>query len=200
VILLSQEMFSYIKDDVIRENCTSDFSELESCIFNNSNKAAVVIAGGLIEAILFYEIYSKDEYRSQIPNFDKRDLTLSFLIQQAKKFGIINDNIIKLTDQIRDYRNAIHPNVYVRRELEINKNIALIAYNLLLEILNIITKHNATPISNYESDVWDIVNKHFGRPPSKSEIFIFKNIISKYGINKGEKIVVRSIKESEGIE
>lgn len=198
MIKIRKEFFDYIEDDIIREHCLSDFNELEFCISNQLFKSAIVLSGGLIEAILYYFISSRDEYKSRIKNFEKRNVALNDLLTWSREFGIIDESLYKMADQIRNFRNTIHPNVCIRKNLEINRNVVLISYNVLLEIIRVTFNYFGNEKSDEnEKIVWKIIDKYFGRPPSKSEIFIYKSIINKYGEKKGSLIIKRSI---EGVE
>ena len=140
----------------------------------------------------------KDSIRKEVKNFEKRNITLSDLLQWARHYNIIGNNLFRLADQIRDYRNTIHPNVYVRRSMEINQNIAQIGFNVLLEIIRTIKQHSETDADiKAKTAVKKIISDFFSRQPSDSELFVYLPIIEKYGIQRATKIIRRSLRMGE---
>lgn len=67
-------------------------------------------------------------------------LALANLTDTVKIFGLINDkNIFSYIDPLRDYRNAIHPGVQIRKTINLDYSKATIAIetvNLLVEFFN----------------------------------------------------------------
>ena len=187
---MSPKEFEYIRDPVVKKECESDLAELKNCMSQGAWKASIVLSGSLIEAIL-YDVMKSFANRHQLEN---KKVTLYDLLRWSREVGVIDDGVFKFADQIRDYRNLIHPNVYIRQELEINPNVAKIAYNVLLEVIRLTKKH----VQKFSDDsvvnaVKTLIQDKFDRSPANSEIFIYVPILKKYGIKKGSQIVLRSI-------
>ena len=195
---MDEGFFEHISNDVVKNECLQDFEELKMCLTKGAWKASLVLAGSLIEAILYDYIKGKESISKAIRNFEKRKMTLSDLLQWARHYNIIGDNLFRLADQIRDYRNAIHPNVYVRKNLEINQNIAEIGFNVLLETIRVIKRHSKTDTNTKaKTAIKEIISEFFSRQPSDSELFVYLPIIKKYGVEKGTKIIKRSLRMGE---
>jgi len=194
---MRKDLLDYISDEKIRKQCKNDYKELSICLRYKANKASIVLIGSLMEAILYEYITSNAGIRKQIPNFEKRKLTLNDLLQYARKFGILEEDLFRLSEPIRDYRNYIHPNVYTRKELDINENIVQIGISVFLELVGRI-KNRVVNESDVQAKrlVRKIVKKQFSREATKSDIFVYLPIIKKYGEEKGSKIITESIKNT----
>lgn len=124
-------MFDYINDKKIRDVCISDFKELEQCIKLNLSKSAIILIGSLVESLLYYEIINNNEYKEQLPNFDKRDeksLTLDKLLNDTHKIKIISDEMYYSLKNIQLFRNYIHPNVYIKKK----QCLIILTFNLVI--------------------------------------------------------------------
>ena len=157
-------------------------------------KASVVLIGGLVECVLYYHIESVDDIKNAIPRFDQREIGLSDLLQWARQYGIIDESLFRLSEPIRDYRNLIHPRVQIRTKTLLSENLVQIGYNVLLEIIHNVNKHH-TLVSGQKADA--IVSKKVkeicNRPPTKADIQIYTPILEKYGFQRGELILERTL-------
>ncbi len=192
---LINNYFNYIQEKTVKEQLQRDIDEVQNCMLQKQWKAAIVLIGSLIEAALYYYIESNDSIRTNIPKFEKRQITLSDLLVWARQQGIISGELYKLSEPIRDYRNTIHPRVQQRLKIVITENLVQIGYHVFLEVLKCINQfHNNLIEQNAKSLVKRAVESACGRQPSIADFTIYVPIIKKYGITKGTKIIERSLK------
>jgi hypothetical protein len=134
------DLFKFMTKPEVKAQLTNDLDELHRCMKEGALKASAVLIGGLIECILYYHIESVDDIKNAIPRFDQREIGLSDLLQWARQYGIIDDNLFRLSEPIRDYRNLIHPRVQIRTKTLLSENLIQIGYNVLLEIIHSVNK------------------------------------------------------------
>lgn len=187
---MRSELFDHISNQKVRERSSQDFAELKKCIRSKTWKAAILLAGSLIESVLY------DAISSSFPNelSNENNITLFNLLRWAKSCGIINEGVFRFADQIRNYRNLIHPNVYLRDDMEVSENVTTISFNVLLEIIRLTKKHNKeSQEKNTKNVIMRIIKDNLSRKPSDSDFMIYTPILDKYGLEKGKKIIERSI-------
>lgn len=190
----TNDRFGFIAKLEVKSQLTTDFNELHLCMKQSAFKASIVLIGSLVECVLYYHIESVDDIKNSIPRFDQREIGLSDLLQWARQYGIIDENLFKLSEPIRDYRNLIHPRVQIRTKTLLSENLVQIGYNVLLEIILSVNKHNEL-IDSKKADV--IVSKKVKeichRLPTKADIKIYTPILEKYGLQRGGLILERTL-------
>jgi len=188
------DLFRFITKPEVKAQLQNDLDELHVCMKQGALKASVVLIGGLVECVLYYHIESVDDIKNAIPRFDQREIGLSDLLQWARQYGIIDESLFRLSEPIRDYRNLIHPRVQIRTKTLLSENLVQIGYNVLLEIIHNVNKHH-TLVSGQKADA--IVSKKVkeicNRPPTKADIQIYTPILEKYGFQRGELILERTL-------
>jgi len=194
---VANELFGFITKPEVKAQLTADLSELHDCMKQGTLKASVVLIGGLVECVLYYHIESVDSIRNSIPRFEQREIGLSDLLQWGRQHGVIDDNLFRLSEPIRDYRNLIHPRVQIRTKTQLSENLVQIGYNVLLEIIRSVNKHHAL-ISSQKADaiITKKVKEICKRPPTKADIQIYTPILEKYGLHRGELILERTLRAS----
>ncbi|MCW7471739.1 hypothetical protein [Leptospira kanakyensis] len=187
-------MIKIIKNDKIRSHITLDLAELEICYKNNCYKSVVILSCGIIESILYDIVSNTSRLKSKIENFEKRNIGLEELIKLSKSENLLNENTILIINKIREYRNTIHPNSYIRTDLSISENIAEIANACVKEIFKNLAKIQENELEK-DSDyiIKNFFKSEFNRLPTESELTIFSPIIGKYNKEKGLLIIARSI-------
>ena len=137
---------SFIKDNEMRLFVESDLMEARRCLSTGNNKAALVMAGASVEAILLalLEDNQPDDARRRA----LRKMVLSTLIEEAcpdwrnstsppSNKRIISKNLAALLDtSCRPWRNVIHPGRTIRDNIEVTPTMAaaaIAALNLLIE-------------------------------------------------------------------
>lgn len=134
----------YINNKELRKLIKEDLNEINICISNKAWKSAVVLSGGVIEAILY-------DWLSLINNNDIKDayykcyqkamnkklnkLSFSEYIDITSNLGLLSSLKIQLTDVIRNYRNLIHPDVNLRNNIRADESIAKISIDYILGLL-----------------------------------------------------------------
>lgn len=192
---VAEDLFQFVSDPSIIEQLQADLDELHSCMKCRQWKASLVLVGSLIETVLYYHIESTDSIRTQISGFDKRPVGLNDLLQWAKKYSVIDDNLFKLADSIRDYRNLIHPRVQRRLKTQVTENLVQIGYGVFLEIVRSVNiKHRTLLNTEVESIVTEVVERVCNRSPTKADLQVYIPILQKYGRSQGALIVERSIR------
>ncbi|OLY65325.1 hypothetical protein [Leptospira santarosai] len=187
-------MFAYIRNKRIRNQCESDYKELEICYSHACYKACLILTGGIIESILYDAVKKSDSLKSEVINFDKRNVAFDDLIKIARKNKMLSTDTFPLLDKIKDYRNAIHPNLYTRKEIKFREEIASIARLCLKEVINDIKES-----SNYRTKVdnsrlvLSILLEKLRRRPTNIEMKLYITILTKYGLERGRLMIERSI-------
>lgn len=103
--------FDYITAQPYRVLLEADFAEMQACLEARAWKAAMVLAGSLIEAVLVehLEWLSPETEAVRI-----RKLMLQQVISECEDQHVITETTAKLCSAIKDYRNLIHPGKVVR--------------------------------------------------------------------------------------
>jgi len=103
--------FDYITAPHYRAILEADFAEMQICLQAGAWKAAMVMAGSLIEAILVEHL----EWLSSPGDEDRlRKIMLTEAITRCETAGEISETAAKLCSAVKDYRNLIHPGKVVR--------------------------------------------------------------------------------------
>jgi hypothetical protein len=115
----------FIKDDELRESIRRDVGATYRALNNNEWKAATVLGGAAIEALLHWRLTQPKPTPSEIlsavstlnakipPSQD--DWVLSHFIPVAEALKLIKPNTAKAADLARTFRNLIHPGAGVRK-------------------------------------------------------------------------------------
>lgn len=103
--------FDYITAQPYRVLLEADFAEMQACMEARAWKAAMVLAGSLIEAVLVehLEWLSPEADAARI-----RKLMLQQVISECEVQHQITETTAKLCSAVKDYRNLIHPGKVVR--------------------------------------------------------------------------------------
>jgi hypothetical protein len=111
---------TFIVDDKLRESIARDVDSLEGFLRDSEWKAATVIGGSVVEALLLAGLLDK---REEAQAFEKErnaaeprrwriepleDWKLWKMIAVAEAVGLINDVVARVCDGARDFRNLIH--------------------------------------------------------------------------------------------
>lgn len=141
---LLQPTFGFIKNLKLRQLIRSDYSEIYLCSKAKAHKATLILCGSLIEAIMLgmLEPQRKTAEDNYLEIHKKRklleDFSLEDLIKSAESLRIIPKDVAKLCDVVRDWRNLVHPSVWIEENIQINEkraNIAIQAVETLIDHL-----------------------------------------------------------------
>jgi hypothetical protein len=123
----------FIADAADRTALQNDIAGVERAIQNGEWKAATVLAGSVIEALLLWALSQDPKSALDAANgpkgksgLDRWDLV--DLIKVAAELKFISDQAAKQADLARDYRNLIHPAVAVRRKMVADRPTAFGAF------------------------------------------------------------------------
>ncbi len=129
----------FIQEEKLRESIRLDISAANQSLLNGQWKAATVLAGSAIEALLLWSIISfkndgeiqtaikslqEEKPRITIPK-DKENWSLFPLINVSFRLNLIEEKTFKLCDLAKDFRNLIHPGKTLRLNEQCNRGTAL---------------------------------------------------------------------------
>ena len=156
--------FPFVSDPKLQRIIESDYKELAVKLFpSGAWKSSVVMAGSILEAILYDLLTSTEDIRiraissSKAPrnksgnvlDLEKDDWKLQSLIDVAADIGAIPRERSATFDQVlRDYRNFIHPRKELRAEHPCSEAEALMAKGALDGIYNHLKDSGCGPTSN----------------------------------------------------
>jgi len=141
------------EDQELRDNIRIDISSANQAFQNGEWKAATVLAGATIEALLFYVLNSvrssdpskiEKSIASLVSNgtFNQRPKTnldewpLHQLTEVALDLSLIKKETATQVRLARNFRNLIHPGVSVRKNQVCNRGTALSALAALEHVIN----------------------------------------------------------------
>ena len=191
----ADELFQFVEDDSTKQVLEKDWEELHQCMNLSLWKSAIVLIGSLMETVLYYVISSRPSLKARIERFDRRnDVGLANLLKWARQSGILSDNLYKLSDPIREYRNLIHPRVRERSKQPMNENVVRMGYHVLLEMLREISEYlERENAQSAVSMIEKIVQEVEGRTATRADVVVYKPILEKYGHVMGGQLIRRSL-------
>ena len=139
-VLISK--FSSIQDADIRNILLRDLKECVIAIATGQTKNATIMAGSLIEALLYTKLTEKSitsyvvPTRSGTTNKALKDMALADLLFVAEQEKLITSNSVHLSHYVRDYRNFIHPAKELRSTDNISQENVLIMWSILKRLIN----------------------------------------------------------------
>jgi hypothetical protein len=121
------------KDAELRANLRTDMSAVDLALSNAEWKAATVLGGAVIEALLLWALRQKPpaEIAAVAPNLPKaledHRWKLSYYIDAAHSLKIITDSTASQARLAKDFRNLIHPGAELRLGQKCDRGTALSA-------------------------------------------------------------------------
>ena len=137
--VIETRKFTFVKDSALRNAIERDYSEIQRALIASCPKSVMILAGGVIEALLLDALRqdaTSAKASSAAPK-NKKGLdrwNLSDLINVGIDLGLIKGGAAKLSHSIREYRNLVHPGNEIRNRLDVKREEARIA----IEVLHII--------------------------------------------------------------
>ncbi len=132
--------FDFITGDDFRRSLEADAIELEKCMAGEAWKAAHVLAGSIIEAILCDFLVASEYQKSGSGLKDPRKMVLAELVDACRTVKVLSERTGDLCSAVRDYRNLIHPGRVTRLGESIDGNSARIAASLVEVIADDVAK------------------------------------------------------------
>lgn len=123
--------FDFVSDEKFRFSLEQDYQELISSVQNGAWKAAHLLAGSIIEAILIDYLLA-----TGLQHTDLLNLTLEDAISLSAEKGGLSEKAVYVAYTIKSYKNLIHPNRSIRLRENIEEGSAKVAQALV----DIITK------------------------------------------------------------
>lgn len=126
--------FSFVADKRIRKIVERDDRELGNLRDSPALKSRMILAGGLIEALLLDALQTNETAALRAKRAEKKPLLewgLSSLIDVAVELRIITSAVEKLGDGVREFRNLVHPGRELVSGYEIEEEEAKIAESVL---------------------------------------------------------------------
>ncbi len=122
--------FDFITDEDFRTSLEKDFKEMNLCIQSGAYKAAVVIAGSIVEAVLIDYVISENIVTRE----DALKMDFGKVLALCKEKKIISEKTSELSSVIKGYRNLIHPG----RALRLNENVDKDSADVSRALVNIV--------------------------------------------------------------
>lgn len=136
------DSMKYFSNDKLINILKRDILNAHKCLSNMLWKPAIILSGGIIEAIFLQEIkkqdastikkaFSQTNYSSK--EFNKQKF--QHLIAVVEQLKLFRTPLTRLSDIVRDFRNYVHIDKELKKEIIINKSYAKIAFLTMIEIL-----------------------------------------------------------------
>ena len=122
--------FSKVKDSQLRAVLTADYAELQIAVGNRLNKAILVLAGGIVEAVLIDYLLAIG-YQRPPKGTDPRSMLFGDLITACEEEGALTRETAALCGLLKEYRNLIHPGRSARMQELADSSRAEIAEKLV---------------------------------------------------------------------
>lgn len=106
--------FDFVSDEKFRFSLEKDYQELTSSIQNGAWKAAHLLAGSIIEALLIDYLLA-----TGLQHTDLLNMTLEDAIRLSAEKGALSEKTEYIVYTIKSYKNLIHPD----RSIRLNENI-----------------------------------------------------------------------------
>jgi len=121
----------YITDQSFRDSLLSDMKELEDSIAAANLKAAHVLAGSVVEAVLVDHLI----VAGIVDKTAALKLELADAIKKCREKGIISERTADMSSVVRSYRNLIHPGRAIRLGEKVTPATALVARSLVTIVI-----------------------------------------------------------------
>jgi hypothetical protein len=128
--------FDFITGEDFKTSLEKDFKEMNLCIQTGAYKAAVVIAGSIVEAVLIDYVIAENI----VVREDALKLDFGKVLTLCKDKKIISEKASDLSSAIKGYRNLIHPGRALRLNESVDKDSAEVSKALVNIVLGEIEK------------------------------------------------------------
>ena len=140
-------LLNNITEKDLREILKRDLKECAVCLLAEQNKAAIIICGSIIEALLMNKIFEKRIERYEIGALTDKtaklkkviDMDINELLFVADKEKLIKNEYIYLSHFARGYRNTVHPASEIRKRFIVSSDDAMFMWNTLVRIIRAIS-------------------------------------------------------------
>jgi hypothetical protein len=132
---------TFMPDTKYRESLRTDLGTVNRALSNSEWKAATVLAGSLVEALLLWAVGTKSEVEiresvkasleskqlTKPPAAEAENWSLSQMIEISQQLGLVSEPTACQVRLAKDFRNLIHPGRAVRLRQECNRATAFTA-------------------------------------------------------------------------
>ena len=130
---VEQRDFNFISDFDLRVVLGQDFVEAQICFGAGAFKATALLAGALIEGMLFDALQSPDtkaneKYSQAVHGFPRTGseinwdrVSMTQLIEAGVELSLLTETEQRFAAGARDYRDTVHPNAEVRQRVRAKK-------------------------------------------------------------------------------
>lgn len=140
------DLLNNIVENDFREILKRDLRECVICLITEQKKAAIIMCGSIIEALLMSKILGQKIEKYDIGlllNRDTKikkvkDMDLNELLFVIDKENLIKKEHFYLSHFARGYRNIIHPACEIRKGFEVTNEEATFMWDILLRIIRAI--------------------------------------------------------------
>ena len=121
--------FDFVSGAEFRASLASDYAELNTAIGAGAWKAAHVLAGSIVEAVLadYLVVARGPGGKGKKP----LEMDLGQLIAACRNDGILSERAAQLSEVVRSYRNLIHPGRAIRLDEAVDESGAKVALALV---------------------------------------------------------------------
>lgn len=147
--------FSFVTSSELRSIIERDYGEIPRCLASEAYKAAIVMCGSVMEALLLDRLLIDETEARQSPEAPKdkagkviKDLerwSLNSMIEVAQDLAIIAKPTRGMSHAVREYRNLIHPAVERRKKIAAEEEEARAARAALELIIKNLSGRGARP-------------------------------------------------------
>jgi hypothetical protein len=130
--------FNFISDEQFRACLENDYREMQKALARQMWKAAHVLAGSILEAVLC-DFLIVTEYQKRTKT-DPTTLDLSKVVEACYAEGALSSKARNLASAVREYRNLIHPGRAIRLEEEVSESSAKVVEAVLEIAIAEVTK------------------------------------------------------------
>lgn len=148
---------AFLKDDGFRMSVQQDISSAEAAFNNGEWKAATVMAGAALEALLLWTVlqYPDDDRREAVQKqkhrLGKLDVTrpetwdLDDYIKVVRELGAIFEDTSTQAGLARGFRNLIHPGPELRKQMKCDRGTARSALAAVDHVVRDLVAHFSDP-------------------------------------------------------
>lgn len=183
------KIFEFISNKQLKDSLILDYKEVLTCLKRKAFKAAVVLSGGIVEAILVNRALSLDEQKKEKIENIYFELThkktkiekmeLAPLIRTLSSLEIITNPQAGRSDILRDYRNLIHPYKKGHRPTKAD---ALSVKKLLDDLINEFEINEASEEDTESKAELFLTHSAWREKREKPE---YKEILEKFYVGRG---------------
>lgn len=177
--------FDFVTDDELRASLDEDAAEMAACLGAKAYKAAHVLAGSIVEAILVDHLTTSGYALPK--GKDLRELGLGELIAAARSEKVISERAADLASAVKSYRNLIHPGRLTRLQERVDENTAAIAGHVVGVIVD--------EVAALRQKKYGYTAQQLGTKveDDSSSLSIFPDLVANSAAREVEKLLIQTI-------